>query len=150
MNQALSTLNPFAPKGEAQSAARRMIPFLVGLSAVLLVVLVAYVAVEASEPAMEKTDEAFLAANPELIVARRYTTGILETTEATFFAANPELIIARRYGSSVEEGTEIGFLAANPEIIVYQRYLAAAGQYPSGTILHRHFFRSQRHGLFLP
>jgi hypothetical protein len=45
MNQTLSTLNPFAPKGEAQSAARRKITFLVGLSAVLLAVLVAYVAV---------------------------------------------------------------------------------------------------------
>ncbi len=48
MNQTLSTLNPFAPKGEAQSAARRKIPFLVGLSAILLVVLVGYAVMSAS------------------------------------------------------------------------------------------------------
>jgi len=72
MNQTLSTLNPFAPKGEAQSATRRKFLLLVGLSAVLLVVLVAYVAVSASEPAVEKTDDAFLAANPELKFYHRY------------------------------------------------------------------------------
>ena len=58
MNQQLSTLNLFVPKGKGRFV-------LVGVSAVMLVVLVGYAVVLASGPTVEQTGGAFLAANPD-------------------------------------------------------------------------------------
>ena len=70
MNQKHSILNLFVSKGKGQFVAHRKIStLLVGLLAVLLVVLATSVVVSAGEPAVEKTDAAFLAANPELMFA---------------------------------------------------------------------------------
>ena len=106
MNQQLSILNLFAPKGKGSSIAHKRIVFLVGLSTALLVILVGYVVVSASEPAVKNTGEAFLAANPELMVAHRYVGPVIEEGDAALLAANPELMVARRYIGSVEQGID--------------------------------------------
>jgi len=79
-----------------------------------------YVAVPA-----RKAESAFLAANPELLVARRYIALATVRTEAAFLAANPELMVARRYIAGAAQQIDLAFLAANPEIMIYQRYVAA-------------------------
>jgi hypothetical protein len=43
--------------------------------------------------------------------------------------ANPELMVAHRFTADTPKMTDATFLAANPEIMAYQRYVAAtAGQ----------------------
>ncbi len=129
---------------------RSILNLFVGLSAVLLVVLATSVVVSAGEPAAEKTDAAFLAANPELMFARRYTAEMAKSPEVSFLAANPELMFARRYvaaeaaektaalanpilyvrhyvvvsAGEPAEKTEATLLAANPELMFARRYVA--------------------------
>jgi hypothetical protein len=121
------------------------------LLAVLLVVFATSVVVSAGEPAAEKTDAAFLAANPELMFARRYADTVAKKAEVTFLDANPELMFARRYvaaeaaekaatlanptlyvrhyvvvsAGEPAEKTEATLLAANPELMFARRYIAA-------------------------
>jgi len=94
--------------------------------AVLLVVLATSVVVSAGEPAAEKTDAAFLAANPELMFAQRYVAA--EAAERAAALANPMLYV-RRYvvvsAGEPAEKTEATLLAANPELMFARRYVAA-------------------------
>jgi len=96
------------------------------LLAVLLVVLATSVVVSAGEPAAEKTDAAFLAANPELMFAQRYVAA--EAAERAAALANPMLYV-RRYvvvsAGEPAEKTEATLLAANPELMFARRYVAA-------------------------
>jgi hypothetical protein len=105
---------------------RSILNLFVCLSAVLLVVLATYGVVSAGEPAAEKTDTVFLAANPELMFARRYVAA--EAAERAAALANPMLYV-RRYvvvsAGEPAEKTEATLLAANPELMFARRYLAA-------------------------
>jgi hypothetical protein len=96
------------------------------LLAVLLVVLATSVVVSAGEPAAEKTDAAFLAANPELMFAQRYVAA--EAAERAATLANPMLYV-RRYvvvsAGEPAEKTEATLLAANPELMFARRYVVA-------------------------
>jgi hypothetical protein len=60
---------------------KRISTLLVGLLAILLIVLATSVVASAGEPA-EKTDATFLAANPELMFARRYIAEAAERAAA--------------------------------------------------------------------
>jgi hypothetical protein len=62
-----------------------------------------------------------LAANPELMVARRYMGSV--PLDSSFLAANPELMVTRRYMGSVL--SDFGLLAANPELTLARRYSPA-------------------------
>jgi hypothetical protein len=105
---------------------RSILNLFVCLSAVLLVVLATYGVVSAGDPAAEETDAAFLAANPELMFARRYVAA--EAAERAAALANPMLYV-RRYvvvsAGEPAEKTEATLLAANPELMFARRYLAA-------------------------
>ena len=90
--------------------------WLIGLGALALVTLVAYLAVSVSgsaaaltpaeafalgartAPPSTYTESAFLAANPEMGIARRFAV----ESNGAGLAANPELNIARRYAAGAE------------------------------------------------
>ena len=136
MNQK-RTFNLFRPKSVEQAVIHRQIPALVvGLAALLLLALTAcapvpvggLVAVPAhpgkavasttvSENALTN-DWAFLAANPELILARRTTAAPMVAS----LAASPELIVARRYTAAMQAGAEVATLDANPELSTARYY----------------------------
>jgi len=105
---------------------RSILNLFVCLSAVLLVVLATYGVVSAGDPATEETDVAFLAANPELMFARRYVAA--EAAERAAALANPMLYV-RHYvvvsAGEPAEKTEATLLAANPELMFARRYVAA-------------------------
>jgi hypothetical protein len=87
----------------------------------------------------EQIDAAFLAANPETMVSRRYAASRQAVAEAansarwvalgeyytsmgtTFLAANPEIMVYRRYVASGQ--TDAALLAANPEVMTYRRFV---------------------------
>ncbi|HSR29623.1 MAG TPA: hypothetical protein VLY63_03590, partial [Anaerolineae bacterium] len=71
-------------------------------------------------------DTAYLAANPELIVARRYAAPAVGLADTAYLAANPELIIARRYAGPAVGLADTAYLAANPELIIARRYAGPA------------------------
>jgi cytidylate kinase len=121
----------------------------IGLSALVLITLVVGAVASAKEPVAEKTegdlssgakseqlvthhyanDAAFLAANPEIRIVRRYAAERTKMDDAAFLAANPEIRIVRRYAAQVTQVDDAAFLAANPEIRVHRRYVAErAGQ----------------------
>jgi hypothetical protein len=67
--------------------------------------------------------ERFLAQNPELSVAARYTVA---QDEAAFLAQNPELSAAARYtAASAVTHDEAAYLAQNPELSAAARYTVA-------------------------
>jgi hypothetical protein len=105
---------------------RSILNLFVCLSVVLLVVLATYGVVSAGDPAAEETDAAFLAANPELMFARRYVAA--EAAERAAALANPVLYV-RHYvvvsAGEPAEKTEATLLAANPELMFARRYIAA-------------------------
>jgi hypothetical protein len=105
---------------------RSILNLFVCLVAVLLVVLATSVVVSAGDPATEETDVAFLAANPELMFARRYVAA--EAAERAAALANPMLYV-RHYvvvsAGEPAEKTEATLLAANPELMFARRYVAA-------------------------
>ena len=59
-----------------------------------------------------------LAANPELMVAHRYSSAAAQAAAELHLAANPELMIAHRYSLAAHDA----LLAANPELISHFRY----------------------------
>ena len=63
---------------------RSILNLFVCLSVVLLVVLSTFGVVSAGDPAAEKTEVAFLAANPELMFARRYVAAETAKRAAAF------------------------------------------------------------------
>jgi hypothetical protein len=65
---------------------------------------------------------ATLAANPELMIARRYISTAALTAGDSLLAANPELMAARRYISTAALAASDARLAANPELISLTRY----------------------------
>ena len=69
------------------------------------------------------SNQAFLAANPELILARRYASMKI-LAESAFLAANPELLLARRFAKDVERRNELEYLAANPEVALARRIMS--------------------------
>jgi len=132
--------NLFTPKGKGQSVVlEKMSALVVGLSALVLAlaacapvpvggfVALAPPPVEAvkSEVVLEHEvtyGSASLAANPELMLARRYTAMPMAAT----LAANPELIVARRYAAAVQPGAEAATLASNPELSSARYYVSYA------------------------
>jgi hypothetical protein len=72
---------------------------------------------------VERTETAFpLAANPELIVARRYAAATAKLAEVTFLATNPELMLTRRYAAAPKSRAKVSFLVDNPELRAARRY----------------------------
>jgi hypothetical protein len=66
--------------------------------------------------------DGFLAANPELVMARRYSsTAALAAGDAPF-AANPELLIVRRYSPTAAPAASYTRFILNPELIGLDRY----------------------------
>jgi hypothetical protein len=111
--------------GQNMNQSKRISKLFVGLLAVSLIVLATSVVASAGEPA-EKTDAAFLAANPELMFARRYIAA--ETAERAAALANPMLYVRHYVVVSVSEPAEkmdATLLAANPELMFARRYAAA-------------------------
>jgi hypothetical protein len=114
--------------GRARAACIRL-----GLAALMLVTLAAYLAlsgptrVATAAPPDTHTERAFLAANPEVMFARRYyAAGMPTDVKAAFLAANPEVMLVRRYVSpSSGVADHAAFLAANPEVMFARRYAAA-------------------------
>jgi len=62
-----------------------------------------------------------LAANPELMIARRYVGPVETIGDGAFLAANPELMLAHRYIGSATPATDAAFLAVNPELVLTRR-----------------------------
>lgn len=79
---------------------------------------------EAPEAAMPLVGERFLAANPELMLARRYAEGTVTSaaSPSSFLARNPELSAFWRYQDWLITGP--AFLARNPELSTVQRGIA--------------------------
>lgn len=118
-----SIFNLFSPKGKAPAVGARQISALaISLAVWSLLVLTACGPVPASVAVIEEaapavapaavtekeaaSDSAFLAANPELLVAHPPAEA-QEMTESEFLAANPELKIVRRYTGAIEnEGSQ--------------------------------------------
>ena len=88
-----------------------------GLVAVPVHPVEAVASTAASENAAT-ADPAFLAANPELMLARRYTAAPLVAS----LAANPELMLAHRYPAAVQADAEAATLSANPELSTARYY----------------------------
>jgi hypothetical protein len=107
------------PKKREQSTIRWRIPVVViGLTALVLVALAAWTVTPAGMPTtLPKDGDSLFAANPELMVVRRYT--LPAQTESSLLAANPELMVVRRYTSPAQ--AESSLLAANPELIIARR-----------------------------
>jgi hypothetical protein len=120
MDGKLGIVYVIALKSKEQSQAGwKVSTWFIGLGALALVTLAAYLAVSVSGSAAALTqaealtlgartasptthsESAFLAANPEMGVARRFT---LESNSA-WLAANPELNIAHRYAAGAESRT---------------------------------------------
>jgi hypothetical protein len=125
------TLSLYSPNAVGQTVTLPQIPALVtGLVGLLLLALTAcgpvpvsgLAAVPAhpveavSSTAISENaataDPAFLAANPELMLARRYPAAPLVAS----LAANPELTLARRYPAAGQADATAATLAANPEL----------------------------------
>ncbi len=75
------------------------------------------------------TASEFYAANPELMMVRRFVA-VIEAkpdSDSTLYAANPELMAAGRYAAAVpdEPLSASEFYAANPELCVAHRYIDA-------------------------
>jgi hypothetical protein len=116
--------NQIVAKGKSR---RRNLALVAGLAALLLAVLGLYAGLSASPQVAEDqmaSKAAFRAANPELMVARRYAAVPVRKAESNFLAANPELLVARRYIAPATVRTESAFMAANPELMVAGRYTA--------------------------
>lgn len=106
-------------------ALKWILAFVLGLAVLLLVVLGVYKGTSVIGPAAEQSvtiSSDLLAANPELMVARRYTAPETVGTESASLAENPELMVARRYIAVPANKDESGSPAANPEIIRYRGY----------------------------
>jgi len=71
---------------------------------------------------------ASLAANPELMVARRYAAAVQAGAEAATLAANPELSSARYHAhfNVDNEAALASLLAANPELMIARHYIDSA------------------------
>lgn len=130
MNQQ-STLNLFDPWGKVRSALQsKTASFLFGVAALLLIAVVAYVGLSGTVPSQENQatgNAAFLAANPELMIARRYTAPSTAGASAAILAANPELSIARRFQGVAGQNSD-AHLAANPELIIVHRFNTATAE----------------------
>jgi hypothetical protein len=104
MNQQL-TQNLFNPRLRVQAAIQsKTVSFAFGVIAVLLIALLAYTGLSVNVPPAggAATSAASLAANPELMVARRSIAPAAASD--AFLAANPELMLARRLGTAAREG----------------------------------------------
>jgi hypothetical protein len=100
-----------------------------GAIALLLLAVVLYVGLSPSVPVSGIVTPAYapdLAANPELIIARRYHA--MAVKDISYLAANPELIVARRYTAAVMAGAEAAFLAANPELLLVRNFRGVPAQ----------------------
>jgi hypothetical protein len=120
--------NQIVAKGKSR---RRNLALATGLAALLLTVLGLYAGLSAGPQGTKDqmaSEAAFLAANPELMVARRYAAVPARKAELAFLAANPELLVVRRYIAPATGRTESAYLAANPELMVARRYIAGAAQ----------------------
>jgi hypothetical protein len=119
MNHKRSMSNLLTPKGKAQAVSSwRMSALVMGLAALALVTFVA--------PGGVAADITFLPSDARLAgthcvegVSGNYDP--LSDCWAETMAANPELMVARRYISSAVPGTEAAFLAANPELMIARR-----------------------------
>jgi hypothetical protein len=69
------------------------------------------------------SSQAYLTANPELALARRYAT-LKMLAEAAKLAANPELNLARRAAQHMQKHNEWEYLSANPELNLARRFVA--------------------------
>jgi hypothetical protein len=100
-----------------------------GLIGLLLLGLVVYVGLTPRLPVTGISTASYapdLAANPELIIARRYHA--MAVKDISYLAANPELIVARRYTAAVMAGAEVAFLAANPELLLVRNFRGVPAQ----------------------
>jgi hypothetical protein len=130
MNYKYSLQELLYARGIGQAAGRaRPARLRLGMAALMLVTVAAYLAlsgpnrVATAAPPDTHTEYAFLAANPEVMFARRYyTVGAHAAAEAAFLAANPEVMFARHYsGPASDVAAEAAFLAANPELLLVRR-----------------------------
>ena len=98
----------------------------VALLAVLMLTVQEAVATKAVVSEVESTSRLFYAANPELMVAARYSAESDAPSESAQLEANPELSIARRYSENISSAN--ASFANNPELSVANRYAASQGQ----------------------
>lgn len=70
-------------------------------------------------------------ANPELFVARRFSSSQVNNVAGILYSANPELSAARRFSAGK---IDISLLAANPELSVAQRYAASQDKSGEGIV----------------
>jgi hypothetical protein len=105
-----------------QSTAHWRIPILaIGLTALVLVALAVLTVTPAGKPAMLLKDgDPRFVTNPELLVVQRYTQAAAKAAQTAFRAANPELVLARRYAGPLH--SESSLFAANPELMIARRY----------------------------
>jgi hypothetical protein len=129
MGHRLGIVTPSITEEKPQVTVDWRIPVLfVGLSALVLVALVAYLSVSTNAPAATSVDTISRAASPELMVAQRYADAAAARAEALHLTTNPELIVVRRYASTPRTGAGASFLATNPELMTSRRYTAEAAE----------------------
>ena len=98
----------------------------VALLAVLMLTVQEAVATRSVVSEVESASRPFYAANPEVMVADRYSAESDAPSELAQLAANPELSIARRYSEAISSAN--ASFANNPELSVANRYAASQGQ----------------------
>lgn len=76
----------------------------------------------AGQPMAGVSQDGILAANPELMAARRYGSTDGLTAGIAVLAANPELMAARRFSSTAALAASDARLTANPELSSVTRY----------------------------
>lgn len=70
-------------------------------------------------------EASFLARNPEVGIANRYTPGnAAALAKASILSQNPELSAYDRFAADATAAAEYKLLSENPEIMTFRRYLA--------------------------
>ncbi|HSM70940.1 MAG TPA: hypothetical protein VK851_05305 [Anaerolineales bacterium] len=99
----------------------------VALLVVLMLTVQEAVATKSVVSEVESVSQLY-AANPELMVADRYSPERIGFSETLLFATNPELSVANRYAASTNQISESTFLSMNPELSVVWRYAATRAE----------------------
>jgi hypothetical protein len=130
MSQKIGILKASIPQAGAQNVIRGKFPiFVIFVSMLALITVALFVTMPKWLPAVEKAEANFsLAANPELMLVRRYAGSLATSSKASLLAVNPELAVARRYTGSVVKRMDVSFLATNPELMLASRYAGPAVQ----------------------
>ena len=104
----------------------------VALLVVLILTVQEVVATKSVDSEMESASQLY-AANPELMVADRYSPERIGFSESPLLAASPELSIARRYSEAMNDVNSS--FTTNPELSVANRYDASTNQISESTFL---------------